>query len=131
MQVARKYKAKSARPLNLKRSGPSSDVESAHRKAPPRPRPSASSSSSVAPPFAAPPRGKVARACERICGVPCNLWVTGDRATQQNAAMEGAVLIAKEGAAHQDQGMAIHASPVAAIRSALTAAAVLEAAAAV
>ena len=52
MAVARRSKAKPARPLHLKRSGPSSDVESAHRGAPPRQGPSASSSSSVAPPLA-------------------------------------------------------------------------------
>ena len=48
MEVARRCKAKPARPLLPKLSGPSSDVESAHRGAPPRPVPSASSSSSVA-----------------------------------------------------------------------------------
>ena len=51
----------------------------------------ASSSSSVAP-----DQRDVARACERACGVPCNLWVARQRATQQNAAVEGAVSIAQE-----------------------------------
>ena len=128
MEVARRSKAKPARPLHLKCSGPSSDVESAHRGPPPRPGPSASSSSSVAPAFAAPQRGEPARACERVCGVPCNLRVPRDRATQQNAAVEGAVVIAQEEAAHS--GMASHASTVAAISAALTAAAAWEAAAA-
>ena len=54
MDVARRSKAKPAHPLQLKRSGPSSDVESAQRGAPPRPGPSASVSSSGAPLLAAP-----------------------------------------------------------------------------
>ena len=54
-----------------------------------RPGPSASSSSSsVAGTFARPQQCKVARACERVCGVPCNLWVARDWATQQNAAVD-------------------------------------------
>ena len=99
MAVARRSKAKAARPLHLKCSGPSSDVQSAHRGAPPRPGPSASSSSSVAPPPAA-QQGEVARTCERVCGVPCNLRVARDQGPQQNAAVDRAVLIAKEAAAH-------------------------------
>ena len=75
MEVARSSKAKSDLLLHLKRSCPSRDVESAHRGAPPRPGPSASSSSSVAQTFATPQRGQVARACERLCGVPFNLQV--------------------------------------------------------
>ena len=51
----------------------------------------ASSSSSVAP-----HQRDVARACERTCGVPCNLRVARQRATQQNAAVEGTVGIAQE-----------------------------------
>ena len=80
MAVARRSNAKHPRPLHPKRSGPSSDVESAHRAAPARPGPSASSSSSVAPPPAA-ERGEVARACERVCAQPCNLRLpeTGPR----------------------------------------------------
>ena len=48
MEVARRSKAKLARLLHLKRSRPSSDVESVHRGAPPRPGTSAHSSSRVA-----------------------------------------------------------------------------------
>ena len=88
------------------------------------------SSSSVAQTFAAHQRGKVARACERVCGVLWNLQVARDWAAQQNAALDGAVLIAQEEAAHWDHGMAIHASAVAAISAALTAAAARKAAAA-
>ena len=130
MEVARRSKAKPARPLHLKRSVPSSDVESAHPGAPSRPGPSASSSSSVAAPFAAPQRGEVARACERLCGMPCNLRAAQDHAAQQNAAVDGAVLTAQEEAVQRDHGMAIHDSAVAAISVALTAATAREAAAA-
>ena len=83
LEVAKKAKAK-PRQLHLRRSGPSSDVESAHRGR--MPADQASSSSSVAP-----DQRDVARACQRACGVPCNLWVARQRATQQNAAVEGAV----------------------------------------
>ena len=62
--------------------------------------PSASSSSSVAPIWAAPQRSGVANASERLCGVACNLWVARDRAAQQNAAVDGAVLITQEEATH-------------------------------
>ena len=86
LQVAKHAKAK-PRQLHLRKSGPSSDVESAHRGR--MPADQASSSSSVAP-----EQEDVARACERPCGVPCNLRVARQRATQQNAAMEGAVGIA-------------------------------------
>ena len=78
----------------------------------------ASSSSSVAP-----GQRDVARACKRTCGVPCNIRVARQRATQQNAAMEGAVGIAQHEAAEWQHGMAIHASTVAAIAAGLTAAA--------
>ena len=61
---AKKAKAK-RRQLHLRKSGPSSDVESAHRLR--MPADEASSSSSVAP-----DQRDVARACERACGVPCN-----------------------------------------------------------
>ena len=44
MEVDRRSKAKLARPLHRKRSGPSSAVESAHQGVPPRSEPSASSS---------------------------------------------------------------------------------------
>ena len=91
---------KSASPLHLKRSGPSSDVQLAHRGAPPRLGPSASNSSSVAPAFAAPQRGKMVRACEFFSGVPCNLRVAQNQAMQQNAVVDGAVLIAQEEASH-------------------------------
>ena len=65
LEVAKQAKAK-PRQLHLRKSGPSSDVESAHRGR--MPADQASSSSSVAP------DGRdVARACERACGVPCNL----------------------------------------------------------
>ena len=120
LQVAKHAKAK-PRQLHLRKSGPSSDVESAHRGR--MPADQASSSSSVAP-----DQRDVARACERACGVPCNLRVARQRATQQNAAMEGAVGIAQQEAAEWQHGMAIHASTVAAIAAGLTAGAAHEAA---
>ena len=83
----------------------------------------ASSSSSVAP-----DQRDVARACERACGVPCKFRVARQPATQHNAAMEGAVSIAKQEAAEWAHGMTIHASIVAAISVGLTAAAAHEAA---
>ena len=113
LQVAKQTKAK-PRPLLLRKSGPSSDVESAHRGR--MPADQASSSSSVAP-----DHRDVARACERACGVPCNLRVARQRATQQNAAVEGAAGIAQEEAAEWAHGMAIHAQTVAAIAAGLTA----------
>ena len=119
-QVARQTKAK-PRPLLLRKSGPSSDVESAHRGR--MPADQASSSSSVAL-----DQRDVARACERACGVPCNLRVVRQRATQQNAAVEGAAGIAQQEAAEWAHGMAIHTSTVAAIATGLTAAAAREAA---
>ena len=120
LEVAKKAKAK-PRQLHLRNSGPSSDVESAHRGR--MPADQASSSSSVAP-----NRRDVARACERACGVPCNLRVAQQRATQQNAAVEGAVGIAQEETADRGRGMAFHASTVAAIVAGLTVAAAQEAA---
>ena len=84
LQVAKHAKAK-PRQLHLRKSGPSSDVESAHRRR--MPADQASSSGSVAP-----DQRDVVHACERACGVPCNLRVARQRATQQNAAMEGAVI---------------------------------------
>ena len=62
LEVAKQAKAK-PRPLLLRKSGPSSDVESAHRRR--MPADQASSSSSVAP-----DQRDVARACERACGMP-------------------------------------------------------------
>ena len=62
MEVAKQTKAK-PRPLLLRKSGPSGDVESAHRGR--MPADQASSSGSVAP-----HERDVARACERTCGVP-------------------------------------------------------------
>ena len=116
IQVARQTKAK-PRPLLLRPqqapAGPSSDVESAHRGR--MPADQASSSSSVAP------DRDVARACERACGVPCNLQVAQQRARQHSAAVEGAVGIAQEEAAEWAHGMAIHAQTVAAIAAGLTA----------
>ena len=112
IQVPRQTKAK-PRPLLLRKSGPSSDVESAHRGR--MPANQASSSSSVAP------DRDVARACERACGVPCNLRVARQRARQHSAAVEGAVGIAQEEAAEWAHGMAIHAQTVAAIAAGLTA----------
>ena len=104
IQVARQTKAK-PRPLLLRPqqapAGPSSDVESAHRGR--MPADQASSSNSVAP------DRDVARACERACGVPCNLRVARQRARQHSAAVEGAVGIAQEEAAEWAHGMAIHA----------------------
>ena len=122
LEVAKQAKAK-PRPLLLRKSGPSSDVESAHRGRTPADQ--ASSSCSVAP-----HQRDVARACERTCGVPCNLRVARQRATQQNAAMEGAVGIAHEEATESGRAMDYHASTVAAIAAALTAAAAHEAVAA-
>ena len=113
IQVAKQTKAK-PRLLLLRKSGPSSDVESAHRGR--MPADQASSSSRVAP-----DQRDVARACERARGVPCNLWVARQRAKQHSAAMEGAVGIAQEEAAEWAHGMAIHASTVAAIAAGLTA----------
>ena len=120
LQVAKHAKAK-PRQLHLRKSGPSSDVQSAHRGR--MPADQASSSSSVAP-----DQRDVARTCERACGVPCNLRVARQRATQHNAAMEGAVGIAQQEAAEWAHGMAIPASTVAAIAAGLTAAAAHEAA---
>ena len=120
LQVTKHAKAK-LRQLHLRKSGPSSDVESAHRER--MPADQASSSSSVAP-----DQRDVARVCERACGVPCNLRVARQRATQQNAAMEGAVGIAQQEAAEWAHGIAIHASTVAAIAAGLMAAAAHEAA---
>ena len=119
-QVTKQTKAK-PRPLLLRKSGPSSDVESAHRGR--MPADQASSSSSVAP-----DQRDVARACERACGVPCNLPIARQRATQRNAAVEGAAGIAQQEAAEWAHGMAIHATTVAAIAAGLTAAAAREAA---
>ena len=96
-------------------------MESAHRGR--MPADQASSSSSVAP-----DQRDVARACEPACGVPCNLRVARQPATQQNAAMEGAVSIAQQEAVESEHGMAMHASTVAAIAARLTAAAAHEAA---
>ena len=116
IQVARQTKAK-PRPLLLRPqqapTGPSRDVESAHRGR--MPADQASSSSSVAP------DRDVARACERACGVPCNLRVARQRARQHSAAVEGAVGIAQQEAAEWAHGMAIHAQTVAAIAAGLTA----------
>ena len=116
IQVARQTKAK-PRPLLLRPkqapAGPSSDVESAHRGR--MQADQASSSSSVAP------DRDVARACERVCGVPCNLRVARQRTRQHSAAVEGAVGIAQEEAAEWAHGMAIHARTVAAIAAGLTA----------
>ena len=120
LEVAKQAKAK-PRQLHLRKSGPSSDVESAHRGR--RPADQASSSSSVAP-----DQRDVARACERACGVPCNLRVARQRATQQNAAVEGAIGISQEEARDWGRGMAFHASTVAVIAAGLTAAAAHEAA---
>ena len=108
LEVAKQAKAKPCQ-LHLRKSGLSSDQ--------------ASSSSSVAP-----DQRDVARACERACMVPCNLRVARQRATQQNAAVEGAVGIAQEEATDSGRGMAFHASTVAAIAAGLMAAAAQEAA---
>ena len=126
IQVAKQTKAK-PRLLLLKPqqapAGPSSDVVSAHRGR--MPADQASSSGSVAP-----AQRDVARACERACGVPCNLRVARQRATQRNAAVEGAVGIAHGEATEWGRGMDYHASKVAAIAAGLTAAAAHEAVAA-
>ena len=120
LEVAKQAKAK-PRPLLLRMSGPSSDVESAHRGR--MPGDTASCSSSVAP-----QQRDVARACERTCGVPCNLRVARQRATQRNAAVEGAAGIAQEEPTESGRGMAFHASTVAAIAAGFKAAAAHEAA---
>ena len=122
LEVAKQAKGK-PRPLLLRKSGPSSDVESAHRGR--MPADQASSSGSVAL-----HQRDVARACERTCGVPCNLQVVRQRATQQNAAVEGAVGIAHEEATEWGRGMDYHAWTMAAIAAGLTAAAAHEAVAA-
>ena len=119
IQVAKQAKAKPC-PLLRRKSGPSSDVESAHRGRVPADQ--ASSSSSVAP-----NQRDVAHTCERTCGVPCNLRVARQRATQRNAAVEGAVGIAQEEATEWGRGMAFQASTVAAIAAGLMAAAAHEA----
>ena len=118
LKVAKQAKAK-PRPVLLRKSGPSSDVESAHRER--MTAEQASSSSSIAP-----NQRDLALACERACGVPCNLRVAQQRATQQNAAVEGAVRIAQEEAPEWGRGTAFHASTVAAIAAGLTAAAAHE-----
>ena len=126
MEVAKQTQAKPRRLLLRPQqapAGPSSDVESAHRGR--MPADQASSSSSAAPALR-----DVARACERVCGVPCNLQVARQRATQRNAAVEGAVGIAHEEATEWGRGMDYHASKVAAIAAGLTAAAAHEAVAA-
>ena len=120
LEVAKQAQAK-PRQLHLRKSGPSSDVESGHRGGMPADR--ASCSSSVAP-----DQRDVARACELACGVPCNLRVARRWAMQQNAAVEGAVGIVQEEATDWSRGMAFHASTVAAIAAGLTAAASQEAA---
>ena len=96
-------------------------MESAHRGT--MPADQASFSSSVAP-----DQRDVARACERACGVPRSLRVARQGATQQHAALEGAVGIAQQEAAEWRHGMAIHASTVAAIAAGFTATAACEAA---
>ena len=98
-------------------------MESAHRGR--MPADQASSSSSVAP-----DQGDVARACERGCGVPCNLRIAQQRATQRNAAVEGAIGIAQQEVTEWGRGLDFHASTVAAIAARVTAAAAQEAAAA-
>ena len=98
LEVPKKAKAK-PRQLHLKKSGPSSDAESAQRGR--MPTDEASSSSSIAP-----YQRDVARSCERACGVPCNLRVVRQRATEQNAAVEGAVGIAQQEAAEWGRVMA-------------------------
>ena len=126
MEVAKQTRAK-PRPLLLRPqqapAGPSSDVESAYRGRMPADQASSSSS-------AAPAQRDVARACERVCGVSCNLPVARQRGTQRNAAVEGAVGIAHEEATEWGRGMDYHASRVAAIAAGLTAAAAHEAVAA-
>ena len=83
LEVAKKAKAKPPQ-LYLRKSGPRSDVELAHRGR--RPVDEASSSSS-----ATPDQKDVAPACEPACRVPCNVRVARQRARQQNAAVEGAL----------------------------------------
>ena len=120
LEVAKQARAK-PRQLHLRKSGPSSDVELAHRGRIPANQ--ASSGSSIAP-----DQRDVARACERACGVPCNLRVARQRATQRKTAVEGAVGIPQEEATDWGRGVAFHASTVAPIAAGLTAAAAQEAA---
>ena len=120
LEVAKQAKAK-PRQLHLRKSGPSSDVEWAHRGR--MLADQASSCSSVAP-----GQRDVACACKRACGPPCNLRVARQRATQQNAAVEGAFGFDHEEATDRGRGMAFHALTVAAIAAGLTAAAAHEAA---
>ena len=70
LQVAKKDKVKT-RQLPLRKSGPSSDVEWAHLGR--RPADEASSSGG-----AAPNKGDVARACERVCGCPATFGSPGN-----------------------------------------------------
>ena len=86
--------------------------------------PSASRSS------AAPQRREVVCACERACVVPCRLQVARDRAAQQNAAVDGAVLIPREEVSHWQHSMATNAAAVVPISAAVAAAARREAGAA-
>ena len=42
------------------------------------------------------PRSEVARACERPCSVPCNIWDAKKRASAQKAAEENAICIPEQ-----------------------------------
>ena len=61
----------------------------------------------------------MAHACECICGVLCDLGVAQDQAAEQNAAMEGALLITKQEATEWVQSMAVQALVVVAITAAV------------
>ena len=74
IMVAKKARAKS-RHLPLKKAGPNSDMESAHRGAPLH------------------PCSEVAGACERVCGVLCILGVANKWASAQIAVVEEAIAI--------------------------------------
>ena len=62
-----------------------------------------------------PAPASVPAGCPATFRLPCNLRVARQRATQQNAAREGAVGIAQQEAAEWGRGMAFYASAVAAI----------------
>ena len=73
-------------------------------------------------------RGGVVRACERLCEVTCNLPVARERAVEQNAAIEGAIVLPEQETAEWQERMANIAWIVAGITDAATAVAAPKAA---
>ena len=121
LEVAKKAKAK-PRQLHLRKSDPSSDVG----------RPTAGGCRLTRPAPAAallPTKWTWPAPASVPAGCPAKLGVARQRATEQNAALEGAVGIAQHEAADWGRGMAFHASAVAAIAAGVTAAAAQDAAA--